>query len=176
VLTLIACLALSSAPMADAPPYAAELDALFAATTQPSDNSPPPGVLWRWVLTPPLPTAWPVTPKAKLVRHVYAHGQDMMLRDGVRVAAPWAVVDVTTTKPKVARLSDAVKPIGTQGVRPLTKDEVAVQQQPSTDSALRRSDLAAVRARYCLWLKTSGVIAQHVQAQHQAFFDALKCP
>lgn len=176
MLTFALVAAMSSAPTPTTEPHVAQLDALFAETKQPADNSPPPGVLWKWRLTPPFPVAWPLTASTPLRQYAFGAGMDLMLRDGERIAKPWATVDAVGAKKTVKRVADALAPLGTQGVRPLKAEEVkALQTLDGAAATLRKGDLAAVKDGYCLWLRVNGVVGAVVAKEHAAFVTALGC-
>lgn len=140
-------------------------------------TSAKPGLFWDYRVAPPLPSEWPMTPKSTLVRWVYGAGRDLDLRDGERIAAPWARIDVGVDGvPTLTTLSKRLDVIDTQGVRPVSKaDAEAVRRVYEADDALRKNDLAQVRAGYCLWRSWNGVIARQLEAKHAAFFAALQC-
>jgi hypothetical protein len=137
-----------------------------------------PTVFWDYRVAPPLPSEWPMAPRSTLVRWVYGAGRDVNLSDGERIAAPWARLDVGADGAlTLTTLSKRLDVIGTQGVRPVSKDDAeTVRRVHQADDALRKNDLAQVRAGYCLWRSWNGAIAGHLEAKHAAFFAALDCP
>lgn len=142
----------------------------------PTEPSKGPGVMWSFRVSPPLPSEWPMTPKSALVRWVYAAGMDLQLHDGERVAAPWARLDETDGAQKLTTLSTALELIGTQGVKPITREEADVVTSVfQAGGALRAGDLAKVKPGWCAWLRYNGVIAAKLKPRHQAFFTALAC-
>jgi hypothetical protein len=177
-LVAIAVLLVSFAAAAREPvrPFADELDPLWKATGKP-DAPAPPGVSWRYSLTPPLPAAWPLEADGTVVTYVYASGFDAQLRDGERIAAPWARIDQRRgVKARVSRLAGRLEIVGVQGVRPITRDEAALQQKAfDTADALRRGQLDALAGPWCAWLRAHGTIADRLRPLHPAFFGALPC-
>jgi len=141
--------------------------------------------VWTLAVTPVLPSEWPPKPGMVWVRYAYAHGQELQLADGVRVAKPWAVMvlhggGATAT---LEQTSGVLEGLAIQGVRPLGPSEQRVAATAdaaeriaptlTTLSALPSSSakpLNDMKAYYRLWLGTSGVIAEHLRAQHLAFF------
>jgi hypothetical protein len=166
---LVTSLLLSASPMT--------FDDLLAPAWKALARSPAPTVFWDHRVAPPLPADWPMTPTSTVVRWVYAAGRDSTLRDGERIAAPWARIDLGPDgAPKLSTVSKALEVVDTQGVRPLSKVEAeGLKQLVDAEAALRKNDLAAVRAGYCGWISMNGAIARRLEPKHAAFFAALDC-
>lgn len=170
---LVVSLFLSAVPMTDRP-YAKELQALFKTVKQPESKGPPPGVLWSMRVSPAFPMTWP-GPTA-LRRYAFAGGFDPNLRDGERVAAPFAFVEFTAKGSTIKQTSTALSLLGTQGIEPISKAQAAVVQSiDEADAALLAGKLESVRAGYCAWISYNGVLAAHLRPSHDAFFKALDC-
>jgi hypothetical protein len=81
-------------------------------------------------------------------------------------------------------LAKEIKVVGTIGVRPLTKEEIAVydtgdavatqvyEASRKTDS--KALDAPSVRKYYCAWSKDSGV-SKEIGTYHREFFRWLGC-
>lgn len=136
-----------------------------------------PGPSWDYRVTPPFPSEWPMTPKSTLVRWVYASAMDPGIRDGQRVAGPWARIDVALDGvAKLTTLSKTLEGNSIQGVKPLMAEQIEVLNKvDETSDALRSGDLKAVKPSWCLWLRYNGVIAAKLKPKHQAFLTALAC-
>jgi hypothetical protein len=149
----------------------------WAKVEKPSTKAPPPGVMWRFRVAPPLPTEWPMTAKSALVRWVFAAGMEVGLHDGERVAAPWARIDTTADgASKLTVLTKTLDGNDIQGVKPISKAEAdLVGGVCQASEALEAGDLALVKPSWCAWLKHNGVIAAKLKPNHQAFFTALAC-
>jgi hypothetical protein len=152
----------------------------------PHDLSKPQSVAWVYRMTPPLPTAWPPTQHSGVAYYGYPYGFSMGLRDGEWIAQPWVKIEVSARgQPQKTLLQNEIRTLEVQGVRPLAAkeiqrfessksapDDLANLQQlpPNTDP-----QAATIRGYYCSWIQTNGVIAQHLENTHTAFFAWLAC-
>lgn len=131
---------------------------------------------WSWRLTPALPAEWP--PKGSegpVVQYAYAAGMDLSVRDGERNSAPFARVEhAVDGAVKVVQLTKSLEQPQIQGVRPISRDEAALQSGDLLAPA-RAGQLSSLRVPWCTWKKYHGVVAQHLVAKHPAFFAALAC-
>ena len=149
----------------------------------------PPGPLWTYSIVPGVPTVWPPGPDLSLLYYVYALGQAPgRLTDGIYVAAPWAGIEVDAyckRDPRFNLLSNSIKQIGIQGVRPLSKKETAVyNRKEPVEARLGRltntpdetgTDVQEIREYYCTWFELNGVIAEEIRPRHDTFFKWLGC-
>jgi hypothetical protein len=165
------------------------LDTAWAKIGRPTAGPhEPPGVCWSWRLSPPFPSEWPLGQESRLVFYAYAEGFDINVMDGVRVAAPWALVEAPVSGGAmlvVTPLADSIRELGIQGVRPLRADEVGsctagtsdeevfatVQASPEESEKAR----PGLSARYAFWSKYNGVIAEWIRSRNEAFFAWLRC-
>lgn len=158
----------------------ARLQALWAGlekATKPAGPALPP-VAWSPAYTPLFPEAWPPTARMAWVRYAYAHGQDLQLRDGVRVAGPWAKV-VFGAETTLVALAGRLDVIGTQGVRPLRPEELRLRRSGGDVEAHARAlksppdpasaETRQLRAYYRAWLGDNGVIADWLRPGHADF-------
>jgi hypothetical protein len=136
-------------------------------------------------LTPPLPETWPPNGSGRLVIHAYARGMGPGLSDGEHIASPWGRVVLGAGEPKLEKLSDAMRSLGIQGVRPVAAnsfptdpERTAAEQAVAT---LARGHVAgtptpAIQKAYCSWMRGNGVIVEAVRKHHDAFLRWLACP
>ena len=158
---------------------------LAVPASEPTDR---PGVCWSWRLSPPLPSEWPPRKESRLVYYAFAEGFDLNIMDGVRVAAPWARLEIPVSgsaPPLLTPLLDSVKELGIQGVRPISADELAKsggwepietvlgKLMAHPDEADRTRE--RLSAYYCFWSRNNGVISEAIRPYHEKFFDWLKC-
>ena len=171
--SLFPLLAWSAPPMN----FDALVEPEWAKVVKPSTKAPPPGVMWRFRVAPPLPSEWPMTKKSTFVRWVFAAGMDVGLHDGERVAAPWARIDTAADgASKLTVLTKTLSSADIQGVKPISKAEAdLVTGVFETSAALEAGQLAALKPSWCAWLKYNGVIAAKLEPNHAAFFTALAC-
>ncbi len=160
------------------------LDAEWQKLIEKSDQPQTlPGVMWSYCLTPPLPSDWPPTPDLRLIYYAFAYGRDFgRLMDAVRVAAPWARVEKYLSEsllPKTELIADAIREIGIQGVRPISRDEVVVSDSGAPiESLLARLSgsldenltTRSVKEYYRFWQANNGVVAGEIQPRHGEFF------
>jgi hypothetical protein len=124
---------------------------------------------------------------ASLVRCLAAGFQPAGLADAERLGPVWARVKADTAgqaSPRLELLAKEIKAVGTIGVRPLTKEEIAVYRTadavaPRVHEASRRTDAKAidapsVRRYYCAWSKDSGV-GDDLRKYQPEFFRWLGC-
>jgi hypothetical protein len=149
-----------------------------------------PDTVWTYRVSPPFPDHWPPGSPPGLIRYAYAAGFDVRggLVGAERVAAPWGrviVIPKTETPPRFEPISQRIREIGIQGVRPLTSGERAVYEQAaSAESALARltavpdeeaKDTLLVRGYYCAWIGHNGTVANELRPYHPGFFEWLGC-
>ncbi|MEK7276202.1 MAG: hypothetical protein AAB427_02530, partial [Chloroflexota bacterium] len=115
--------------------------------------------------------------------YAFAYGRDFgRLMDAVRVAAPWARVEKYLSEsllPKTELIADAIREIGIQGVRPISRDEVVVSDSGAPiESLLARLSgsldenltTRSVKEYYRFWQANNGVVAGEIQPRHGEFF------
>ena len=152
------------------------------------DPQMPPGPDWYWEerISPGFPLDWPPGEgRIVLIYYLSAAGRNpTVLMDGERFTAPWGVVrrDARAGTYEFSRTPDGVESKGTQGVRPLTGEEVRVLRDGSVEEdfadALAGKSLGAdlaqrVRAYYNLWRSCHGA-ARQVEVQHAGFIAWLE--
>ncbi len=145
-------------------------------------------MVWSPALTPPLPNAWPPSPATLWVQYAYARGHAFPpggLADAELVSQLWLKIELhpETKTARLIRLSDKLKVVAPQGVRPLVGDEATLlQQSPALwDYAMRLKAppdpkdprTAAMLRYYRLWMGTNGVIYDQVAPWHQEFFSKI---
>ena len=147
------------------------------------------GVFWEYRISPPFPSHWPPDVNLQLFYYVYAAGLGpSTLVDGEHVAAPWGRVEMDPRGPggaKFTRLSEKLREIGIQGVRPLTQEEVAIfkkktaaQAYLATLTSLTDENEEAVRMLqqyFCKWCQFNGGIVAEIRSAHKQFFLWLGC-
>jgi hypothetical protein len=145
----------------------------------------PPPALWQRQQSPPLPEAWPPTPTSTWRRYAFAHGFDpTTISDGVRVAAPFAIVriDRELRVTAVDRLPGEPREIGIQGVKPMHPpsgaidgDEIERLERIAVGlfalPAPGSGEESALVSQYGRWLDREGTFVAEVRARHRAFFD-----
>jgi hypothetical protein len=146
----------------------------------PTDNLP---IIWQPAYSPLFPTEWPPTPTTAWVRYAYAHGQDIALADGVRVAKPWARAELRdgSSTAALVPLSPKLEPFEVQGVSPIDAETLALFDKAEQVSAycltlqtlpdLNTGEAATMRTFYQVWLNYNGVIAGIIKPSHAAFFE-----
>ncbi len=150
----------------------------------------PPKKWWMYYISPPFPSGWPPNPNLTLYYYIYAQGHDFSrgLVDAVYIGAPWARVEVDVKReisPKFKLLSNKIKEIGIQGVRPINQEEAVVFGRAESVEAFlgnlaalpdeKDNSVSELRKYYCSWLKVNGVIAPEIRSSHRAFFKWLHC-
>jgi hypothetical protein len=152
-------------------PFAALVDPLFMSCEKPA------GRVWEWVVTPPLPSEWPLGAKGHLVQYAYARQVDPSMTYAERQSGVFARVDVPKSgEAKATLVAQKIEMTGAQATHPLSVAEADAQRKVY-DAAphLWAGELDAVRVQYCTWIKNNGGIVTHVQDAHQPFFKALGC-
>jgi len=150
----------------------------------------PPGVFWDYVISPPFPSIWPPDKNSCLYYYAYAAGHDLRggLADGVHVTAPWGRVEVEIgrrTSLEFKPLASRIKTIGIQGVRPISKDELAIYEgKESAETYLgtlptlpdeNEKGVIELKKYYCTWCNHNGVIVEEIRQHHKQFFRWLGC-
>jgi hypothetical protein len=144
---------------------------------------------WDYSVSPAFPSVWPPDPNLILVYYVYAHGQSpRSLVDGIYVAAPWARVEVDVKRemsPKFKLLSNKIKEIGIQGVRPLREEEAAIFEKKESAEAFlgnlttlpdeTEKAAAELKKYHCTWAELNGAIVPEIRPLHKEFFKWLHC-
>jgi hypothetical protein len=153
-------------------PSGTDLPRVAAAVQQASnlawaETTAEPG--WELRRTPPLPSEWPSLPYGTPVWFCYAERPVGL--DSAEVTGPWARITLgadVTAAPLVARLSDALAPIGWQGARPATRAGRGRPTQADLIGAIWHGDPNGVLARELgLWQGHNAVIAaQPMITQH----------
>jgi hypothetical protein len=143
---------------------------------------------WSYRISPPFPGVWPPDGKGVVYYYGYASGfQPAGLIDAERLGPIWARVKVDVTgqsPPRLELLAKEIKVVGTIGVRPLTKEEIAVYDtgdavaaqvcEASRKIGTKALDAASVRRYYCAWSKDSGV-GDDIRKYQLEFFRWLGC-
>ena len=143
---------------------------------------------WSYRISPPIPAAWPPDGKGVLYYYAYATGfQPAALIDAERLGPVWARVKVDATgasAPRLEVLAKEINVVGTIGVRPLTKEEIAVYDigdpvvaqvyEASRKTDAKALDAPSVRKYYCAWSRDSGV-GHDVRKYQPEFFRWLGC-
>jgi hypothetical protein len=143
---------------------------------------------WSYQISPPFSGAWPPDGKGIVYYYAYATGfQPAALADAERLGPVWARVKVDAAgqeAPQLEVLAKEIKVVGTIGVRPLTKEEIAVYStgdaveaqvyEASKKTDTKALDAASARKYYCAWSKDSGV-SKDIRTYHPAFFRWLGC-
>lgn len=148
----------------------------------------PPGVFWDYVISPPFPSIWPPDKNSCLCYYAYAAGHDLRggLADGVHLSAPWGRVEVEIGRSlKFKPLASKIRAIGIQGVRPISKDELAIyERKESAETYLgtlttlpdeKEKGVSELKKYYCTWGNHNGVIVEEIRLHHTQFFQWLGC-
>lgn len=190
--TLLACLAVSSCnfnpsvrPAAITPVSTAmveqQLQELWDRLDQGSAPTNKPSIVWSVAYSALFPLEWPPTPATIWIRYAYAQGMDLDLHDGVRVAAPWARLELRGSADEVTivPLSVKLKPVTIQGVQPIdaaTQDVLAKGAEVSAYclqlTALPQPDSPQnvdMRAFYRTWLRYNGALVELIRPNHEKF-------
>ena len=168
----------------------AALEGLWQELARPAsaDQAGAPSLAWRAAYTPLFPAAWPPTASTVWVRYGFAYGHDLRLRDGMRVAQPWARIEVLAgqARARLTPLRESLEACAVQGVRPLAGDELAVLQSGAeveryAGGLARLPELEApatgrMRVYYLTWLALNGAVAQALAPDHAEFFGWLRAP
>ena len=171
---------------ADSPPSAKpeELGALWRTVEARLPAYAPP-FLWQRRETPLLPLEWPPTAKSSWARHAFAYGFDPTgISDGVRVAAPYAVLrlDAAGSVIAIEPSPGGGRELGIQGVQPTNPPSGAIDGEEirrieALAISLREAPAAGSREEsslvsyYGRWLTREAVIAGAVRPAHTEFFD-----
>jgi hypothetical protein len=164
---------------ANAQPTAPDPSAVFL----PGWNHLPDRAGWQMLVSPPFPGTWPMPGgRGTLVRYSCAMRLDPAVSDGAEVAAPWAKSTLNSTGENVVeQLSTRLRPLGSQGVRPLRSEEIALlgREQEVAQRLLGGGKPATdgvVRDFTCSWISRQGVVAAAIMPLHPAFEHWLACP
>jgi len=165
--------------------YESLIGAEWEKTRRETDGefSDSPGRSWTPAVTPPFPTRWPPERDHLVVRYLYATCFDPQVMDGVRVGAPWGRLECSggdRRRPRFVRMAGSIREIGIQGVRPVTKEEMAIYEKSGiAESGLRalvgmpyESDPGTppLRNYYRAWCGHNGVIVSEIASLHEPFF------
>jgi hypothetical protein len=148
-----------------------------------------PGVFWEYTISPPIPSFWPPDEDRRVSYYLYATGHDpCQLADGCRIAAPWGLIRTTGaagSAPEFVRISENIREIGIQGVRPVSSGEALIfLNQEAAETFLEtlavlpgesQAGARLIREYYCLWCGHNGVIAEELRTLHGQFFSWLGC-
>ncbi len=147
-------------------------------------GSPPTNKLpiaWSPAYSAPFPTEWPPSAATIWVRYAYAQGMDMDLHDAVRVAAPWARLEMRGSQAAVTiiPLSARLEPVSVQGVQPIDAATRAVLAKENDVSAYclqltalpepNSAPAAEMRSFYRTWLKYNGALVNLIRPNHAGF-------
>jgi hypothetical protein len=191
--TLLACLLLNSCSFNSStgpaaiigPVPTAEVEQQLQGLWERLDKGSPPAneppIAWSPAYSALFPGEWPPTPATTWVRYAYAHGMDVNLHDGVRVATPWARLELHSSPATVTivPLSTSLEPATIQGVEPIDAatqavlakgDEVSAYCPQLTTLPQPNSPATAeMRAFYQTWLKYNGALVKLIQPNHEEF-------
>ncbi len=139
--------------------------------------------VWRMLVSPAFPRAWPPPPAGRgaVVRYAFAMRLPPGVADGAEMAAPWARATLGADGGLLIEpLSPRLKPLGIQGVRPLKPGETALagREQEAADRLLAGGDGTTdplVRDVTCNWISRQGVVAATITPHHPAFTRWLDC-
>ena len=137
---------------------------------------------WQMLVSPPFPATWPQPPGGTVVRYAFAMRLNPTVADGAEMSAPWAKSTRSATGViAIERLSNRLRPLGIQGVRPLRSSEIAVgDREPEMARLLFAGGTAAtngvVREVTCAWIARQGVVAAAIMPLHPSFTKWLACP
>ncbi len=133
----------------------------------------------------PFPDPWPPQQDTALVYYIYAVALTPQIRDAEVLAEPWAKITLSKDGTRVEPLDIEYQELGTQGVRPLRKDEIEILKYgPEVWGFLSGlhalpsdSDELAVKTRayYCLSLRNGSALRNIYASRHAAFVTWLNC-
>jgi hypothetical protein len=133
----------------------------------------------------PFPDPWPPKQDTTLVYYIHAVAMAPHIRDAEVQAEPWARVMLSKNGTKVEPLDVQYKELGTQGVRPLRRDEIEILKYgpevwkflSGLNALPSDSDALTVRTRayYCLSLRNSSLLRNIYASRHVAFVTWLSC-
>ncbi len=144
-------------------------------------------VVWSYRVSPPFPAFWPPNSSRKAYYYIYAAGNYLRggLSDGDLVAPPWARIGVSGEASEMELLSDRLRRIGVQGVRPLSGAEADVYaQSDQTERYLlglssQPDDMSpktqTLKKYYCIWTSHNGIIADALRPRQETFIRWLDC-
>jgi hypothetical protein len=166
------------------------VEAEWRKTWQGPERSPAdgPALFWEFRISPPMPARWPPAGDRRVVRYLYATCRDPQVSDGIRVAAPWGRLGFSGGEPgspAFVRLSESIRGIGIQGVRPISKEEGLVYKTADRAEAaletLERmpneedSGTRMLRDYYRTWCSHNGVMVNELSTTHNPFFRWTGC-
>lgn len=148
-----------------------------------------PSSFWGMKISPPIPLLWPSSKGGEVKFIAYAMAFDPSISDGSRIGSPWAVITVDPADPSkmdVNQIVERFKDIGIQGVRPLMPEETNIVKKGfdaedallmaiAGKKALSGDSMRDVKAYYCLFKKTNGVIYNELTQYGADFFKSLSC-
>lgn len=139
---------------------------------------------WSPQFTPGLPATWPPRGRPpRLVWYGFAYGRfnPTSLVDAVEVGSLWGrVVQIgagASPTYDYELLTRRVEPLGVQGVRPMSAEEIsAAEDLPRAEHKLASTRFPRLfrhpfAGPYASWLSTNGVIAARLRPTHGAFLD-----
>jgi hypothetical protein len=133
----------------------------------------------------PFPDPWPPRQDTALVYYIHAVALTPQIRDAEVQSEPWAKITLSKNGTKIEPLDVQYRELGTQGVRPLRKDEIEILKYgpevweflsglnalPPDSDALT----AKTRAYYCLSLRINTALRSIYAFRHPAFVTWLSC-
>ncbi|MBI5030661.1 MAG: hypothetical protein HZB51_09045 [Chloroflexi bacterium] len=150
--------------------------------TPPANKLP---ISWKPAYSVLFPGEWPPSATTTWVRYAYAQGMDMDLRDGVRVAAPWAKLEFRGNSDNVTivPLSAKLEPVTIQGVQPIDAATQAILAKGDAVSTFslqltalpqpKNPQLVEMRTFYRTWLKYNGAFVNLIRSNHSKFLEWL---
>ena len=138
---------------------------------------------WQMLVSPAFPHGWPPAPNSRgsVVRYAFATRLKPGVADGAEMAAPWARVTLEAGgAQRVERLSQRLRPLGIQGVRPLGPAEITLagRETEAAERLLAGGTMATdslVRDVTCGWISRQGVVAATITPLHPEFVRWLAC-
>ncbi len=161
----------------------AEVDQQLKAVWDRLDRGTPPAnklpISWTQAYSVLFPNEWPPTANTIWIRYAYAQGMDMDLHDAVRVAAPWARLELrgNSSTVTIVPLNTKLEPVDTQGVQPIDEKTQVILAKESDVSAYclqltalpTGPETAEMRTFYQTWLKYNGALVDLIRSNHEKF-------
>ena len=142
-----------------------------------------PTLSWKLSYSVAFPNDWSPTSNTIWTRYAYAQGMDLDLRDAVRIASPWAKLELrgNSATVNIASLSTKLDAVTVQGVSPIdaTTRAILAKEKSVTDYALQLTSLplktdaqaTEMRTFYKTWLKYNGALVDLIKSKHIAFLN-----